>query len=81
MVIKKHFLNILRWGLRLHSAGHFIEVVSAISEEAYITAIIALIFIAIELLASFFIPNEHIHFKPLKSKVHSDCDEQDEENN
>ena len=81
MVIKKHFWNILRWGLRLHSAGHFIEVVSAISEEAYITAIIALIFIAIEILASFFIPNEHIHFKPLKSKVHSDCDEQDEENN
>ena len=43
--------------------------------------IIALIFIAIEILASFFIPNEHIHFKPLKSKVHSDCNEQDEENN
>ncbi len=81
MVIKKHFLNILRWGLRLHGAGHFIEVVSAIREEAYITAIIALIFIAIEILASFFIPNEHIHFKPLKSKVHSDCDEQNEENN
>ena len=81
MVIKKHFLNILRWSLRLHGAGHFIEVDSAISEEAYITAIIALIFIAIEILASFFIPNEHIHFKPLKSKVHSDCDEQDEENN
>lgn len=81
MVIKKHFLNILRWGLRLHGVGHIIEVVSAISEEAYITAIIALIFIAIEILASFFIPNEHIHFKPLKSKVHSDCDEQDEENN
>ena len=81
MVIKKHFLNILRWGLRLHGVGHIIEVVSAISEEAYITAIIALIFIAIEILASFFIPNEHIHFKPLKSKVHSDCDEQNEENN
>ena len=81
MVIKKHFLNILRWGLRLHGVGHIIEVVSAISEEAYITAIIALIFIAIEILASFFIPNEHIHFKPLKSKVHSACDEQDEENN
>ena len=81
MVIKKHFLNILRWGLRLHGVGHIIEVVSAISEEAYITAIIALIFIAIEILASFFIPNDHIHFKPLKSKVHSDCNEQDKENN
>ena len=74
MVIKKHFLNILRWGLRLHGVGHIIEVVSAISEEAYITAIIALIFIAIEILASFFIPNEHIHFKPLRSEVHSKCE-------
>jgi len=73
MIIKKYFLNILRWGLRLHSISHLIEVVSALNEEAYITATIALIFIAIELLASFFIPNEHIHFKPLKSEVHTDC--------
>ena len=75
MIIKKHFLNILRWGLRLHGISHFIEVISAINEEAYITATIAFIFIAIEILASFFIPNEHIHFKPLKSEVHSACDE------
>ena len=74
MIIKKHLLNILRWGLRLHGAGHLIEVVSAISEGAYITAIIAFIFITIEILASFFIPNEHIHFKPLKSEVHTGCD-------
>ena len=75
MIFKKYFFNILRWGLRLHGAGHLIEVVSAVSEEAYITATIALIFITIEILASFFIPNEHIHFKPLKSEVHTDCDE------
>ena len=75
MIIKKHFLNILRWGLRLHGISHFIEVISAINEDAYITATIAFIFIAIEILASFFIPNEHIHFKPLKSKVHDTCDE------
>ena len=75
MIIKKHFLNILRWGLRLHGISHFIEVISAINEEAYITATIAFIFIAIEILASFFIPNEHIHFKPLKSEVHSVCEE------
>ena len=74
MIIKKHLLNILRWGLRLHGAGHLIEVVSAVSEGAYITATIALIFIIIEIMASFFIPNEHIHLKPLKSEVHSDCD-------
>ena len=75
MIIKKHFLNILRWGLRLHGISHFIEVISAINEEAYITATIAFIFIAIEILASFFIPNEHIHFKPLKSEVHTACEE------
>ena len=75
MIIKKHFLNILRWGLRLHGISHFIEVISAINEVAYITATIACIFIAIEILASFFIPNEHIHFKPLRSEVHADCDD------
>ena len=74
-MIKKHFLNILRWGLRLHGISHFIEVISAINEEAYITATIAFIFIVIEILASFFIPNEHIHFKPIKSEVHTACDE------
>ena len=75
MIIKKSLLNILRWGLRLHGISHFIEVISAINEEAYITATIAFIFIIIEILASFFIPNEHIHFKPLKSEVHTECDE------
>ena len=75
MIIKTHFLNILRWGLRLHGISHFIEVISAINEEAYITATIACIFIAIEILASFFIPDEHIHFKPLKSEVHTVCEE------
>ena len=75
MIFKRQFLNILRWGLRLHGVSHFIEVISAINEEAYITATIACIFIAIEILASFFIPNEHIHFKPLKSEVHADCDD------
>ena len=77
MMFKKHFLNILRWGLRLHSISHFIEVISAINEEAYITAAIAFIFIVIEILASFFIPNEHVHFKPIKSEVHMECDESD----
>ena len=77
MIFKKHFLNILRWGLRLHGISHFIEVISAVNEDAYITATIAFIFIVIEILASFFIPNEHVHFKPIKSKVHTLCDEGD----
>ena len=75
MIIRKYFLNILRWGLRLHGISHFIEVISAINEEAFITATIAFIFIVIEILASFFIPNEHIHFKPLKSDIHANCDD------
>ena len=81
MMFKKHFLNIARWGLRLHRISHFIEVISAINEEAYITASIAFIFIVIEILASFFIPNEHVHFKPIKSEVHTECDEGDTLNN
>ena len=74
MFIKKYFLNILRWGLRLHGISHFIEVLSAINEEAYITATIAFIFICIEILASFFIPDEHVHIRPLKSDVHESCE-------
>ena len=73
-MIKRNFLEILRWGLRLHGIGHLIEVFSAISEGAYITATIALIFISIEILASFFIPHEHVHIRPLKSDVHESCD-------
>ena len=80
MIIKKHLFNLLRWGLRFHGISHFIEVVSALNEGAFITATIAFIFISIEILASFFIPNEHIHFKPLKSEVHLACDEDAKEN-
>ncbi len=73
-MFKKHFLTILRWGLRLHGVGHLIEVFSAVMEGAYITACIAMTFITIEILASFYIPKEHVHFKPLKSDVHEECD-------
>ena len=69
-MFKKHFLSILRWGLRLHGSAHLIEVIAAISEGAYITATIAFIFITIEILASFYIPDEHVHLKPIKSAVH-----------
>lgn len=73
-MIKNNFLEILRWGLRLHGISHFIEVISAITEGAYITATIAFIFITIEILASFYLPKEHVHFKPIKSDVHEDCE-------
>ena len=75
-MIKKHFLTILRWGLRLHGIGHLVEVFSAVAEGAYITASIALFFITIEILASFYIPKEHIHFGPLRSDVHEKCDDE-----
>ena len=71
----KNLLEILRWGLRLHGVSHFIEVLSAIAESAYVTAFIAFIFISIEILASFYIPKEHIHLKPIKSDIHDDCDD------
>ena len=48
-MFKRNFLEILRWGLRLHGIGHLVEVFSAIAEGAYITATIAGIFISIEL--------------------------------
>jgi len=73
-MFKKNFLEILRWGLRLHGIGHLVEVISAIGEEAYITASIALTFITIEILASFYLPREHVHFKPVKSDVHEECE-------
>ncbi len=74
-MFKNNFLEILRWGLRLHGIGHLVEVISAIGEEAYITATIAFIFISIELLASFYLPKEHVHFKTIKSDVHEKCDD------
>ena len=77
-MFRKYLLRTLRWGLRIHGISHFIEVISAVNEEAYITATIAIIFICIEILASFFIPNEHIHFKPFTSEVHRKCEEDSE---
>ena len=74
-MFKKHFLSILRWGLRLHGSAHLIEVIAAISEGAYITATIAFIFITIEILASFYIPDEHVYLKPIKSDVHENCED------
>jgi len=74
-MFKRNFLEILRWGLRLHGIGHLVEVFAAISEQAYLTASIALFFISIEILASFYLPKEHVHFKTFKSDVHEKCDD------
>tara|TARA_Y100001970_G_scaffold144444_1_gene177390 strand:- start:4354 stop:4578 length:225 start_codon:yes stop_codon:yes gene_type:complete len=74
-MFKRNFLEILRWGLRLHGIGHLVEVFSAISEQAYVTASIALFFISIEILASFYLPKEHVHFKAFQSDVHEKCED------
>jgi len=71
--MKKNLIKIVRFGLRIHSIFHFIEFISAIYEEAYITASIAFIASLIEIVASFLIPKEHIHLKPFISKVHEEC--------
>jgi len=72
--MKKNLIKFVRFGLRIHSIFHFIEFVSAIYEEAYITASIAFVASLIEIVASFLIPKEHIHLKPFISKVHEECD-------
>ena len=72
--MKKNLIKIVRFGLRIHSIFHFIEFVSAIYEEAYITASIEFVASLIEIVASFLIPKEHIHLKPFISKVHEECD-------
>ena len=75
MIIKKTFISFLRWGLRIHSLLHILEFGSAIYEGAYITAVIAFFVGAIEILSSFLLPDEHIHFKGLTTEVHSDCED------
>lgn len=74
--MRKNLISIIRFGLRIHSIFHFIEFISAIFEEAYITASIAFIASLIEIIASFLIPEEHVHIKPFMSKVHKNCKEE-----
>ena len=72
--MKKNLINLVRLGLRIHSFFHLLEFLSAIYENAYITASIAFIAMALELTASYLIPKEHIHIKPLISEVHETCE-------
>ena len=75
MIFKRTFVNLLRWALRLHGVLHFIELISALYENAYITASLAFIAGSVELLASFFLPGEHIHFKGFKTEIHEQCED------
>ena len=74
--MKNNLIKIIRFGLRIHSLFHFIEFISALYEQAYITASIAFIASVIEIIASFLLPKEHIHLRPFISKVHEKCDEE-----
>ncbi|MDC0654761.1 hypothetical protein OAP40_00025 [bacterium] len=74
--MKNTIVKLVRIGLRIHSLFHLLEFISALYEQAYITAIIAFIAMFLELLASFLIPKEHIHIKPFISDVHESCEKQ-----
>ena len=74
--MKNTILKLVRLGLRIHSLFHLLEFVSALYEQAYITASIAFIAMFLELLASFLLPKEHIHIKPLISDVHESCEKE-----
>jgi len=74
--MKKTIVKLVRIGLRIHSLFHLLEFISALYEQAYITATIAFIAMFLELLASFLIPKEHIHIKPFISDVHESCEKQ-----
>ncbi|MDB2568044.1 hypothetical protein N9X69_02050 [Flavobacteriaceae bacterium] len=74
--MKNTIVKLVRIGLRIHSLFHLLEFISALYEQAFITATIAFIAMFLELLASFLIPKEHIHIKPFISDVHESCEKQ-----
>ncbi|MBT3794191.1 MAG: hypothetical protein HOD79_00520 [Flavobacteriaceae bacterium] len=73
--MKRNLIKLVRLGLRVHSAFHLLEFISALYETAYITASVAFVAMVLELAASYLIPKEHIHIKPLISDVHESCSE------
>ena len=72
--MKNTIVKLVRIGLRIHSLFHLLEFISALYEQAFITATIAFIAMFLELLASFLLPKEHIHIKPFISDVHESCE-------
>tara|TARA_R110001606_G_scaffold249803_1_gene397694 strand:- start:91 stop:372 length:282 start_codon:yes stop_codon:yes gene_type:complete len=76
----KILVKVIRWGLRLHSIFHVVEFFSALYESAYLTAVIAFIATVIEILASIYLPKEHVHFKGVINEVHENCKEEKDDN-
>ena len=75
MFIKKYFLSLLRWSLRFHGIFHIGHVYSDFIVENWVGVGIGSYIILVELLSSFLIPNEHVHFKGVKTEVHEKCED------
>ena len=73
-MFKKYLIELLRWSLRFHGILHIGHVYSDFIVENWVGVCIGSYIIFVELLSSFLIPNEHVHFKTFKTEVHEDCD-------
>ncbi len=74
MFIKKYLLSLLRWSLRFHGILHVGHVYTDVVAENWSGVAIGSYIIVVELLSSFLIPNEHVHFKGVKTEVHEKCE-------
>ena len=72
-MLKRNFIELLRWSLRFHGVFHIGHVYSDFVVQNWIGVGIGSYIISVELLSSFLIPNEHVHLKPFKSEVHEKC--------
>ena len=69
-MFKKYLIELLRWSLRFHGILHIGHVYSDFIVENWVGVGIGSYIILVELLSSFLIPNEHVHFKTFKTEVH-----------
>ena len=76
-MIKNTFYELLRWSLRLHGIFHVGHVYSDVLVGNWVGVAIGSYIILVELLSSFLIPNEHVHFRLMKSEVHEKCEDND----
>ena len=76
-MLKQKLIEVLRWSLRFHGIFHLGHIYTDIVVGNWLGVIIGSYVITIEILASFLIPNEHVHLKPLQSEVHEDCSPED----
>ena len=71
--MKKILIEILRWSLRFHGIFHIGHIYLDIVQGQWLGVVMSSYMVVIELLASFLIPSDHVHFKPFQSEVHEDC--------